>query len=149
MSEKHHGRRYLFPEKKEILKYLEKHTYKDTSEKYRISEPTLARWRNMIKSESKKNKVKLVISLPKFWLEYLNEQIESDVWEDYSDAILNVIRYYFKGFSFNKFNLLNFSRASSNLFKVQKPLVCKLISHSMHSLCKVLTLTSKCCASQV
>ncbi|MHA2258888.1 MAG: helix-turn-helix domain-containing protein [Promethearchaeota archaeon] len=96
MSEKIHGRRYSFIEKKEILHYLETHTYKDTSEKYRISEPTLARWRKMIKSESKKNRQKLVISLPKFWFEYLNDQIESDVWEDYSDAILNIIRYYFK-----------------------------------------------------
>jgi len=96
MSEKNHGRRYSFTEKKEILNYLETHTYKDTCEKFGISEPTLARWRKMIKSESKKNRQKLVISLPKFWFEYLNDQIESDVWDDYSDAILNVIRYYFK-----------------------------------------------------
>ena len=96
MSEKNHGRRYSFTEKKEILNYLKNHTYKETCEKFGISEPTLARWRKMIRSESKKNKQKLVISLPKFWFEYLNDQIESDVWEDYSDAILNVIRYYFK-----------------------------------------------------
>ena len=96
MSERNHGRRYSFTEKKEILSYLEFHTYKDTCEKYGISEPTLARWRKMIKSESKKNRQKLVVSLPKFWFEYLNDQIESDVWEDYSDAILNVIRYYFR-----------------------------------------------------
>jgi hypothetical protein len=96
MSEKIHGRRYSFTEKKEILHYLETHTYKDTCEKYGISEPTLARWRKMIKSESKKNRQKLVISLPKFWIEYLNDQIESDVWDDYSSAMLNIIRYYFK-----------------------------------------------------
>jgi Leucine-rich repeat (LRR) protein/transposase-like protein len=96
MSERKHGRRYSFKEKKDILDYLEKHTYKDTSEKFNISETTLSRWRNEIKSGSKKNRQKLVISLPKFWFEYLNDQIESDVWEDYSDAILNVIRYYFK-----------------------------------------------------
>jgi hypothetical protein len=96
MSEKNHGRRYSFSKKKEILKYLENHTYKETCKKYGISEPTLSRWRKMIKSESKKNRLKLIISLPKFWLEYLNEQIEADVWEDYSDAILNLIRYYFR-----------------------------------------------------
>ena len=79
MSEKIHGRRYSFPEKKEIIKYLEDHTYKDTCEKFGVSEPTLARWKKLIKSKSKKNKLKLVISIPKFWFQYLTEQIESDV----------------------------------------------------------------------
>ena len=102
MSERKHGRRYLFKEKKDILDYLEKHTYKDTSERFRISETTLSRWRKEIKSGSKINRTKIIISLPKFWLEYLNEQIESDVWENYSDAILNVIRYYFKAKTSNQ-----------------------------------------------
>ncbi|MFX1277910.1 MAG: leucine-rich repeat domain-containing protein [Promethearchaeota archaeon] len=96
MSERKHGRRYSFKEKKDILDYLGKHTYKDTSEKFKISETTLSRWRKEIKSGSKYNRSKIIISLPKFWIEYLNDQIESDVWEDYSDAILNLIRYYFK-----------------------------------------------------
>lgn len=96
MSERNHGRRYSFAEKKEILDYLGKNTYKNTSENYSISETTLSRWKKAIKSGSKINRTKIIISLPKFWLEYLNDQIESDVWEDYSDAILNIIRYYFK-----------------------------------------------------
>ena len=96
MSEKGHGRRYSFSERKEILEFLENHTYKETNEIYGISETTLSRWRKTIKSESKKNKMKIVISLPKFWLEYLNDQIESDVWDNYSDAVLSTIRYYFK-----------------------------------------------------
>ena len=54
MSDNVHGRRYSFSEKKEILEYLESHTYKETCEKFGISEPTLARWKRMIKSESKK-----------------------------------------------------------------------------------------------
>ena len=73
MSERSHGRRYSFAEKKEILDYLERNTYKDTSEKYKISETTLSRWKKTIKSGSKKNRLKIIISLPKFWLEYLNE----------------------------------------------------------------------------
>ncbi len=96
MSERKHGRRYSFKEKKDILDFLENHTYKDTSEKFNISETTLSRWRNEIKSGSKYNKTKIIISLPKFWLEYLNEQIEADVWEDYSDAVLTIIRDYVK-----------------------------------------------------
>ncbi|MHA2039068.1 MAG: helix-turn-helix domain-containing protein, partial [Promethearchaeota archaeon] len=102
MSERNYGRRYTFTEKKEILNYLETHTYKDTCEKYGISEPTLARWRKTIKSESKKNRQKLVISLPKFWLEYLNDQIESDVWDDYSDAFLSILRDYFRNQTSNR-----------------------------------------------
>ncbi|MHA2039067.1 MAG: leucine-rich repeat domain-containing protein [Promethearchaeota archaeon] len=96
MSERKNGRRYSFKEKKDILDYLEKHTYKNTSEKFSISETTLSRWRKEIKSGSKYNRTKIIISLPKFWLEYLNEQIEADVWEDYSDAILTIIRDYIK-----------------------------------------------------
>ena len=102
MSKKVHGRRYSFTEKKEILNYLESHTYKDTCEKYGISEATLARWRKTIKSESKKNRQKLVISLPKFWFEYLNDQIESDVWDDYSDAFLSILREYFRSQTSNR-----------------------------------------------
>ena len=83
-------------ERKNILEYLENHTYKDTCEKYGISETTLSRWRKKINERKKKNRLKIIISLPKFWLEYLNKEIESDVWEDYSDAILSIIRYYSK-----------------------------------------------------
>jgi len=140
MSEKIHGRRYSFSEKKEILKYLENHTYKDTCEKYGISEPTLARWRKMIKSESKKNKLKLIISLPKFWLEYLNEQIESDVWEDYSDAILNLIRYYFKSETsiknVNSTYIENIEKVISNFIKLTPDIDSIIVSNSTEVLYK-------------
>lgn len=96
MREKLHGRRYSFSEKKEILNYLENHTYKETCTKYGISEPTLSRWKQTLKSERKKSRAKLTITLPKFWLEYLNEQITLDIWENHSDAILKIIRYYFR-----------------------------------------------------
>lgn len=96
MSERDHGRRYSFAEKKEILDYLERNTYKDTSKKYKISETTLSRWKKAIKSGSKKNSSKIIISLPKFWLEYLNEEIESDVWENYSEAFLSILRDHFR-----------------------------------------------------
>ncbi|MHA1988505.1 MAG: hypothetical protein ACW98D_17885 [Promethearchaeota archaeon] len=96
MSERKHGRRYSFKEKRDILDYLEKHTYKETSEKFIISETTLSRWRKEIKSGSKYNRTKIIISLPKFWLEYLNDQIESDVWENYSDAFLSILRDFFR-----------------------------------------------------
>ena len=102
MSERNHGRRYSFTEKKEILNYLETHTYKDTCDKYGISETTLSRWRKAIRSGSKKNRSKIIISLPKFWLEYLNEQIETDVWENYSDAFLSILRDYFRSQTSNR-----------------------------------------------
>jgi hypothetical protein len=120
MSERNHGRRYSFKEKKEILDYLEKHTYKDTSEKFKISETTLSRWRKEIKSGSKINKKKIIISLPKFWLEYLNEQIESDVWEDYSDAVLNTIRNYSR-------NQKSMKNADSKYVEKVKQLIPKLL----------------------
>jgi len=96
MKGRNHGRRYTFSEKREILDYLENHTYKEACTKYGISEPTLSRWRQALKSERKKNRAKLTITLPKFWLEFLNEQITLDIWKDHSDAILNTIRYYLR-----------------------------------------------------
>lgn len=102
MSERNHGRRYSFVEKKEILDFLERNTYKVTSEKYGISETTLSRWKKALKSGSKKNRSKIIISLPKFWLEYLNEQIEADEWEDYSDAFLSILRDHFRGQTSNR-----------------------------------------------
>ena len=96
MRGRNHGRRYSFSEKKDILDYLENHTYKEACTKYGISEPTLSRWRQTLKSERKKNRAKLTITLPKFWLEFLNDQIRLEIWEDHSDAVLKIIRYYFR-----------------------------------------------------
>ncbi|GAG80120.1 unnamed protein product, partial [marine sediment metagenome] len=36
------------------------------------------------------NKTKLVISIPNFWLERLNEDILSGEWMNYSDAIVDI-----------------------------------------------------------
>ncbi|MFW9823886.1 MAG: leucine-rich repeat domain-containing protein [Candidatus Thorarchaeota archaeon] len=47
-------------------------------------------------SNSSTNRTKIVISLPNFWLECLNEDIISGVWTDYSDAIIDIIRTYFR-----------------------------------------------------
>ncbi|MHA2183216.1 MAG: leucine-rich repeat domain-containing protein [Promethearchaeota archaeon] len=120
MSERKHGRRYSFKEKQDILDYLEKHTYKDTSEKFKISETTLSRWRNEIKSGSKKNRSKIIISLPKFWLEYLNEEIESDVWENYSEAFLSILRDHFR-------NQKSMQNADSKYLDKIKGLIPKLL----------------------
>jgi len=43
------------------------------------------------------NRTKIVLSVPNFWLEYLNEDIMSGIWNDYSDAIVDIIRTYFRG----------------------------------------------------
>ena len=42
------------------------------------------------------NRTKLVISIPNFWLERLNEDIVAGEWIDYSDAIVDIIRTYFR-----------------------------------------------------
>ncbi len=42
------------------------------------------------------NMTKIVVSMPNFWLERLNEDIVSGIWTDYSDAVLDIIRTYFR-----------------------------------------------------
>ena len=39
-----HGKRYTVKERKEILVYLENHTYQETMEKFGVSQMSLARW---------------------------------------------------------------------------------------------------------
>ena len=42
------------------------------------------------------NRTKIVVSLPNFWLERLNEDIVTGIWTDYSDAVIDIIRTYFR-----------------------------------------------------
>ena len=42
------------------------------------------------------NRTKIVVSMPNFWLERLNEDIVAGVWSDYSDAVIDIIRTYFR-----------------------------------------------------
>ncbi|MEE9377043.1 MAG: leucine-rich repeat domain-containing protein [Candidatus Lokiarchaeia archaeon] len=42
------------------------------------------------------NRTRIVLSVPNFWLEYLNEDIMSGIWNDYSDAIIDVIRFFYR-----------------------------------------------------
>ena len=42
------------------------------------------------------NRTKIVVSLPNFWLERLNEDIVAGIWTDYSDAVIDIIRTYFR-----------------------------------------------------
>jgi rRNA processing protein Gar1 len=42
------------------------------------------------------NMTKIVLSIPNFWLERLNEDIVTGVWADYSDAVLDILRTYFR-----------------------------------------------------
>ena len=55
-------------------------------------------WRTTQFSTSKltTNMTKIVLSMPNFWLERLNEDILGGIWTDYSDAILDIIRTYFR-----------------------------------------------------
>ena len=39
-----HGKRYSAKERREILKYLENHTYQETMDKFEVSQMSLARW---------------------------------------------------------------------------------------------------------
>ncbi len=42
------------------------------------------------------NRTKIVLSIPNFWLECLNEDIMSGIWNDYSDAIIDIIRTFYR-----------------------------------------------------
>ena len=42
------------------------------------------------------NRTKIVLSIPNYWLECLNEDIMSGIWADYSDAIIDIIRFFFR-----------------------------------------------------
>ncbi|MHA1876817.1 MAG: leucine-rich repeat domain-containing protein, partial [Promethearchaeota archaeon] len=42
------------------------------------------------------NRTKIVLSIPNFWLECINEDVMSGIWTDYSDAIVDIIRFFFR-----------------------------------------------------
>ncbi len=42
------------------------------------------------------NTTKIVLSIPNFWLEHLNEDIMLGIWIDYSDAIVDIIRTFYR-----------------------------------------------------
>ena len=54
------GKRYTKEEKKEILKFRETHTYQETSEKYGISQMTLARWSQRLRRNEKEEKPEVI-----------------------------------------------------------------------------------------
>jgi len=47
-------------------------------------------------TKSVANTTRIIFSIPTFWLDLLNENIEAGIWMDYSDAILDIIRTYFR-----------------------------------------------------
>ena len=51
---------------------------------------------NMASTQSVANTTKIIFSIPTFWLDLLNENIETGIWMDYSDAIVDIIRTYFR-----------------------------------------------------
>jgi len=48
------------------------------------------------KINTSSNKTKIVLSIPNFWLERLNGGIMSGVWTDYSDALNDITKFYFR-----------------------------------------------------
>ena len=47
-------------------------------------------------TESVANTTRIIFSIPTFWLDLLNENIEAGIWMDYSDAIVDIIRTHFR-----------------------------------------------------
>ncbi len=47
-------------------------------------------------SKSVANTTRIIFSIPTFWLDLLNENIEAGIWMDYSDAIVDIIRTHFR-----------------------------------------------------
>jgi predicted regulator of Ras-like GTPase activity (Roadblock/LC7/MglB family) len=54
------GKRYTNEEKKEILQFRETHTYQETSEKYGISQMTLARWSQRLRKNEYEKKTEVI-----------------------------------------------------------------------------------------
>ncbi|MFX1570340.1 MAG: hypothetical protein ACFFCV_18420 [Promethearchaeota archaeon] len=52
---------------------------------------TIITTRNQISNTSK-----IVITIPNYWLENLNEDIMSGIWRDYSDGIVDIIRTFYR-----------------------------------------------------
>jgi len=50
----------------------------------------------MASTKSVANTTKIIFSIPTFWLDLLNENVEAGIWRDYSDAIVDIIRTYFR-----------------------------------------------------
>ncbi|MFW9988032.1 MAG: hypothetical protein ACFFC3_05195 [Candidatus Odinarchaeota archaeon] len=42
------------------------------------------------------NTSKIILSIPNYWLENLNKDIMSGIWIDYSDAIVDIIRTFYR-----------------------------------------------------
>jgi hypothetical protein len=94
MDKNSNGKRYKPSEKNEILEFLESHTYKETFEKYNVSEPTIARWKKSLISLSDSNKT-INLILPDFWREYLDELVENQLMgKDYTEIIVTFLRQY-------------------------------------------------------
>lgn len=98
MSENGHGKRFKPSEKHVIMDYLTNHTYKQVSERFKVSEPTIARWRKSMMSESNSLLDKKIhLTLPDFWFEYLNEILEGGALGDnYNQVFVNILRNYAK-----------------------------------------------------
>jgi hypothetical protein len=47
-------------------------------------------------TKSVANTTRIIFSIPTFWLDLLNENIEAGIWMDYSDAIVDIIRTHFR-----------------------------------------------------
>jgi len=47
-------------------------------------------------TKSVANATRIIFSIPTFWLDLLNENIEAGIWMDYSDAIVDIIRTHFR-----------------------------------------------------
>jgi hypothetical protein len=63
-----HGKRYNAKEKKEILDYLENHTYREAMDKFGVSQMSLARW---VKNKERRNTNTL--------LPHINEEIQNEL----------------------------------------------------------------------
>jgi len=50
--EKRYGKRYSKEEKEEIMQYRKTHTYRETADRYSVSQMSLARWNRKLKTES-------------------------------------------------------------------------------------------------
>jgi len=83
--------------------------------------------------KSAANTTRIIFSIPTFWLDFLNENIEAGIWIDYSDAIVDIIRTHFRirmdSYRSPRGDIPTFADKGESFRKVRKDVLKELKNH--------------------